>query len=328
MRNLPKRPARNVPEHQKLRLLRWLEAWEEQKAFDEIGFEPIEGSGDSIEPDVLKSLVEPFDAELEEGQIRLMPARGYEEPLVLLLLKQWTESDYLVAPFTAIGVPATPTELKLRDHMLYSSLCLWNVRTLPNSVLADSWIVDECSELEMQDARSILQVALLGEDVPEQLLGKTGAPIFRSEDPRIDYQDQYLESFKAWVEACGEDEVSGKIILGPWVQKMHDEQLAVAAAVQEARLSQETFESEKHILVFFAHHDHKKIELNVYDRGNDDQLSGGLDGCVLAFGEAERSEPIADGRAVFELADVLGKQISIEGPDGGSIEFTRGPVCY
>ena len=322
MRNLPKRPARNVPEQQKRRLLRWLEAWEEHQAFAAIEFEPSEGSGGSIDPERLASLIEPFDSQLVEGQIRLMPAHGEEEPLLLLLIKPWNEADYLVAPFTAIGEPATPTELKLRDHMLYSSLCLWNTRTLPRTLLSESWVVDECDESEMADVHAILEVAMLGSDVPEHLLEKTGAPIFRSEDPRIDYQDQYLRAFGVWIASVPSTKQPAGELFTLHFSAPSPDALAASSGRTEFIKEENWFESDPrtHSVVFFPHQDGEHLECNLYKLGVADTRSSEFDGYVLQFKSGERSAPIEDGRVVFKRSSGL-EDICFTGPNGETIRL-------
>jgi len=322
MRNLPKRPARNVPEQQKRRLLRWLEAWEEHQAFAAIEFEPSEGSGGSIDPERLASLIEPFDSQLVEGQIRLMPAHGEEEPLLLLLIKPWNEADYLVAPFTAIGEPATPTELKLRDHMLYSSLCLWNTRTLPRTLLSESWVVDECDESEMADVHAILEVAMLGSDVPEHLLEKTGAPIFRSEDPRIDYQDQYLRAFGVWIASVPSTKQPAGELFTLHFSAPSPDALAASSGRTEFIKEENWFESDPrtHSVVFFPHQDGEHLECNLYKLGVADTRSSEFDGYVLQFKSGERSAPVEDGRVVFKRSAGL-EDIRLTGPDGRTVRL-------
>lgn len=84
--------------------------------------------------------VQPFDADIEVGQVRMLT--GTERPTYALVAREWDENSWLVIPFSDYSNPATETELKLRLNggVGLRVAQLWNARSL---------LAEGCNEIFM-----------------------------------------------------------------------------------------------------------------------------------------------------------------------------------
>jgi len=140
--------------------------------------------------------IDAYDEQVNAGQIRLLSRTLTGEtcrPVYLAVLVEPQESEaWVIAPFSAYSVPALPGELLLRsaDALSLRSLCLWNNRSMAEAELACSWIADEMSKNELQDALSLLLNLQEGTKIPKELAARTGPPIIHSDDPRRIYRQE------------------------------------------------------------------------------------------------------------------------------------------
>ena len=153
-------------------------------------FGDLKTSGAVVPPD-------PYDEELAEGQIRVLP--GTERITYVALLQKWGDDAYVVAPFSAHRHPATDEEFKpdYDGGCLQHVLQLWNVRTLQNKTLKKSWCSGELPEADRQDALAVWRWTLNGGELEERLLQKTGLPVYKQDDPRLEYKQDELQNFAA-----------------------------------------------------------------------------------------------------------------------------------
>lgn len=136
-----------------------------------------------------------FDANLAPGQIRLLSQP--ERLTYVALLRRWEEDSFVVMPFSHFSEPATDEELKLEFDrgMHVRVLQAWNVRTLQDETLRESWLVDMLTPTEAEQAWQLWTASIVGKELPDEILQRTGLPIYRDNDPRLDYKREELDNF-------------------------------------------------------------------------------------------------------------------------------------
>lgn len=137
----------------------------------------------------------PFHPFLGEGQIRLLSQP--DELVYVLLMKKWDDRSYLIVPFSSYSNPATDLELKVDQKLggYLEVLQLWNVRTLQNETLRKTWLIGMLDDADISAAKSLWNYSIGGETPADDVLAKTGVPIFKSDDLRLKYQDEVLSAF-------------------------------------------------------------------------------------------------------------------------------------
>ena len=138
----------------------------------------------------------PFNENLAAGQVRLLPQSG-GPPLYVALLRRWEEDSFLVTPFSPYPVPATDEEFQPQydGGECLRTLQSWNTRTLQDATLKKSWLVATLSEEDRKDAFDFWCHTFTGKSVEDRLLRRSGTPILREDDPRIEYMSESMEAF-------------------------------------------------------------------------------------------------------------------------------------
>lgn len=176
------------------RLELWLMLWYAQNDMEEENDDVYTPDGTITEEQLakLKTLVNPFDTNVQTGEIRLLSSAvvpDSKRPYYAAIIKQWDDDVMLIAPYAPFTVPATTGELKTgRKHFSLATLELWNARTVPTVFLRKSWLVDKLTEGETDDAFAVFAHASTGNELPEKLADRIGLPIVNPKDPRIEYQ--------------------------------------------------------------------------------------------------------------------------------------------
>jgi hypothetical protein len=184
------------------------------------------------------------------GQVRLvsnhlLPAS--DRPVYIAIYSWWKPLGVLAAPFSRYSAPAFPGELAFDDReAALRVLCLWNSFSLPLFTLSSSWIADSMTELEMSDARAVARHWMRGEDLSAQLRDRTGPPIYRADDPRLDYQREELALIHPLlalqnVEAAALDAPAG--LLANALEPARDELSLAAASLDRSELCGLLFDS-------------------------------------------------------------------------------------
>ena len=131
---------------------------------------------------------------VEEGQIRLldpMLTPASDLPVFVAIVQPWANGWFLFTPFSQFGFPATAGEFITDQKLpLREVLCSWNSRTAPSSLLERSWVSGSLSDGELMAAHTFFWGMTQGEDLPNKLLCRIGAPIVDPADPRIGYQQE------------------------------------------------------------------------------------------------------------------------------------------
>lgn len=142
-----------------------LEAWRKQYVFDAMVSETDEtedlevvGTEDSKR---LSEAVSPFDAQLAIGQIRVMTSSVTTEPEhipYIAILGRWTDSSWLVAPFSRFTIPAVRGEMLTGiDYDFHAVLQCWNAKIIPSILLQKSWICGQLPEQVRIDAYDLFR---------------------------------------------------------------------------------------------------------------------------------------------------------------------------
>jgi len=189
MKRLPTiHPDAATPAWQAERLARWLTDWEIDQSLENL----VEDAPPDIDvTDTDKpSLVEPYDADVLPGQIRLVGGRMADRLLYLAVLCRQRDGRYLCAPFGRYTEPALPAEwLTGRDAMALRVLCLWNTALLPQSSLAESWVVDTFTDDDLSQALMVEAYFCRGDSMPVTVERRTGPPLIHPADPRRVYRE-------------------------------------------------------------------------------------------------------------------------------------------
>ena len=219
----------------------------------------------------------PYDEQLEEGQIRLLAHT--ERITYVSLLKRWNTNAFVVMPFSRYNSPATDEEFKTDfDGGLYLRvLQAWNTRTLQDKTLKQSWLIGYLSKEDFEAAWKMWESTLGDVTLTDDLLKKTGLPIYRKIDPRVEYKREELDNF-ARIDA----EDLAAMTDNSWsfdVFNREEETVALAAGDERKNIQLVIHAKAPQVSVFveFSHDD--KLTLDVYDA--DSELSNALDGCMV-----------------------------------------------
>lgn len=128
-----------------------------------------------------------------EGQIRLWPAVHLEYPPMYGLLMRAGYGRWRVLPFSPLGEPAIPTELKISDAAPARVVQGWNARELPHSKVKQSWFVDTLSEVDIFKLNRWWLMLAAGEEIIGDVEADVGPCLRHPLDPRHGYLDSETE---------------------------------------------------------------------------------------------------------------------------------------
>lgn len=128
-----------------------------------------------------------FDAPIKAGELRIF-ADG-ERPLLGLLYKQ-VEDSWIVVPVSWFSVPATEQEILIGKRVYQ----LWNSFTAQSAYVERSWVVDDVVLSDLKDLNAALLHVMVGDSISEDLANCTGLPIMSVEDPRLEYEREFVAS--------------------------------------------------------------------------------------------------------------------------------------
>ncbi len=220
----------------------------------------------------------PFDEELEEGQIRLLA--DTERITYIALLKRWGDEAFVVMPFSRYSSPATDEELKTNfDGGLYLRvLQAWNTRTLQDETLKKSWCIGILPQKDLDDAWTMWEATISDVALNDDILQRTGLPIYRKQDPRLEYKQEELANF-ARIDA--EDLALLETVPTFILWEAHNEAAAALAAGDEKKnlaFNLEIAEPKATVFIEYSRHD-RRLFFDVYDA--DGAPATILDGCII-----------------------------------------------
>jgi hypothetical protein len=187
MKKLPPRPFTQLSTTQRDRLSAWLREWEVElklhKVDSDTSFDQLPEGGMSGTP---------LEWPVNVGEIRLLAPHLLspgQRPVYILVISKWENDWKLVTPFSQFPWPATHGELLTqRSEGPWQVLQVWNSRTLPNEVIAESWVADTASESLLDEAWAVFKHVTFGAELPDKLASRIGPPVLHPSDPRLDYQ--------------------------------------------------------------------------------------------------------------------------------------------
>jgi hypothetical protein len=243
-------------------------------------------------------LVRPFDGDIAVGQVRALS--GVQEITYALVARKWDERSWLVIPFSSFSVPATDTELRLKvdGGVGLRVVQLWNARSLLTETVAKSWLVSTLSDEDVADVVSAWQWSVGIGGLSGDQLARTGMPIMRRDDPRIEYEDEALANFAeldsadfaaaermSWRDSVRE--VLGKMARSPFCQSpVFETDYALAAADAEKSVSAECRVDGFDGVVYIRYAPSTR-SLNMRVFGADGNRSAALDGWSVLGSGAE-----------------------------------------
>ena len=139
-------------------------------------------------------LVSPFDWRVKKGEIRLL---SQTDNITYGVVLPWDWNHSLFVPFSHASHPASDQELYSEDQdrgAFQQVFQLWNARTVNNTLLAKTWLVDEISEVDTKRLNQFFKHIWLGEELPAEIKNLTGLPL-QTEDIRRKFIMRELENF-------------------------------------------------------------------------------------------------------------------------------------
>ena len=280
---------------------KFLAAYKMRKQLGEVASEDnvptMESDNDSDVREKCSRLVRPFDPSVAAGQVRILS--GVENIAYVLVARKWDADSWLIVPFSMYSSPATDTELqvKLNGGVGLRVLQLWNARSLLTQTLEKSWLVHTLSDEDLADAITAWQWSVGVGELSEDQLARTGMPIMKRDDPRIEYQDASLANFaKLDAADLALSERQGLIVavraylagraLSPFRESPafgHDYELAAADAIKQVKSNCkiDCVDATIHVRYVPA-----RGELNIRILGRNDNPTNALDGWSVFGNEA------------------------------------------
>lgn len=142
--------------------------------------------------DVLQKLRKKQIKMPKPGQIRCLDSALTLFPdrlTAILVLSQWSDQLWLIAPFSPYSLPAIPGELATNiGFQHYSVVEAWNAVVVPEVILCTrtSFLRDAGEQLR-KDVCTIFFQQLEGTETPAELIDRVGPGINSELDPRIQY---------------------------------------------------------------------------------------------------------------------------------------------
>lgn len=144
-----------------------------------------------IETDQLESAVSEFNKDLQVAQIRIWDSemvKNKDVPPYFIILAEWDNDMWLVAPFSQLSLPANEGEMKTNlDIPFCDVIQCWNAKTVQTCLIERSWLVDSASPSIVQAARDLFLNQIFGDELPEEFDFLRGGPVLNPLDPRIIY---------------------------------------------------------------------------------------------------------------------------------------------
>lgn len=140
--------------------------------------------------------VSPFDWQVRKGELRML---SQTENLTYGVVLPWDWSHSLFVPFSHSAHPASDQEFYSENQergAFQQVFQVWNARTVNNTLLARSWVMDEISETDMSRLNLFLKNLWLGETLPQELVDLSGLPL-QEKDIRHKFIRRELENFSA-----------------------------------------------------------------------------------------------------------------------------------
>ena len=158
----------------------------------------------------------------------------------MLVLSQWSDQHWLIAPFSPYSFPATPGELATDiEFSHYAVVESWNAVVVPEIFLyTRTSFLRNADEQLRKDACTIFFQQLEGTELPKNLVDRVGPSINSEFDPRIQYlldQKQELIPLRNAAQKAADVFSSVKAQSPFWAN--NDETLVLAAKDKDSNVS-------------------------------------------------------------------------------------------
>ena len=181
-----------------------LEAWRKQYVFDAMVSETDETEDQEVvgteDAKRLSEAVSPFDTQLAIGQIRVMTSSVTTEPEhipYVAILGRWTDSSWLVAPFSRFTIPAVRGEMLTGiDYDFHAVLQCWNAKIIPSILLQNSWICGQLPEQVRIDAYELFRHLATNTPLMDTFQSTVGPALTDPLDIRNNYMAEDKEQFR------------------------------------------------------------------------------------------------------------------------------------
>lgn len=255
------------------------------------------------------------------GQIRHLDralTTSGDRLMAMLILSQWSDQHWLIAPFAPYSIPATPGELATNiDFSHYAVIETWNAVVVPEIFLCTrtSFLRDIDEQLR-KDACKIFFKQLEGTETPSDLVDRIGPQINSEFDPRIQYllsEKQELQPLRETLQNAANFFQSLKLVKPAWIKL--DSTTALAAKDKDDTVSYWSVENQNEILKIFIEKSEVRLQVFASDRNS---YSKRLDSWNVVSDSGVLLGTIANGRCRIPQEKVSG-MFCLSTPDGDLI---------
>lgn len=207
----------------------------------------------------------------EPGQIRNLDRNltsSGDRVMAMLVLSQWSDQHWLIAPFAPYSTPATPGELATNiDFQPYAVIEAWNAVVVPEIFLCTrtSFLRDVEEQLR-NEACQIFFKQLEGTETPSSLVDRIGPQINSEFDPRIQYllsEKQELQPLREVLQNTANFFQSLKLVKPSWI--ITDAPMALAAKDKDDTTSYWAVDNRDEVLKIFIEKSEMRLQVFTSD---------------------------------------------------------------
>ena len=243
--------------------------------------------------------------------------KNKDVPPYFIILAEWDNDMWLVAPFSQLTLPANEGEMKTDlDIPFCEVIQCWNAKTVQTCLIERSWLVDSAPQGTVQAARDLFLNQIFGDELPDGFNFLRGGPVLNPLDPRIIYlrenKVQYTPLFQKVQQLDFFRSQSRLVIFKP---QQDEETFQLAAAdIKETIVRKFIAEFDQtSCLVTLFIEPGEDLELTVSDLNEDD--FNGLDGYAVRNKNGEVISRIQNA-GTFIAAEKFDGTLLITKPDG------------
>ncbi len=270
-------------------------------------------------------MIRPYDTNVVEGQIRLMPYCEDRNRLLYVLVLRKEEDVVMVASFSRYGAPACTTEwLTDFEANPIKVLEFFNVHPATVEYMSQSWVTGEMPPEKLAIAQTIYQGVLNGK-LAESERENVGLPIYDLDDPRLAYMEEenaLMSPFRASVFDClndSQEDLESPMVFDTSVFKTpfwdwSSERLAAGSEENDVDVSCKVDSFAERLTLAYSPHE-GKLRLCVYDAAGEEE-SLAFDGWVLVGSDGSDLGTIANGLCVVEVPRLAVGAFALRDPEG------------
>ena len=257
------------------------------------------------------------------GQIRHLDralTTSGDRLMAMLVLSQWCDQHWLIAPFAPYSIPATPGELATNiDFSHYAVIETWNAVVVPEIFLCTrtSFLRDVDEQLR-KDACQIFFKQLEGTETPSELVDRIGPQINSEFDPRIQYllsEKQELQPLRKTLQNAADFFQTLKLAKPVWQNS--DAPMALAAKDKDDTASYWSVDNLDVVLKIFVEKSEVRLQVFASDRNS---YSNRLDSWNVVSNSGVLLGTIVNGRCRIQQEKVSG-MLCLSTPEGELISL-------